>query len=73
METRVVTITFSVPDEAAPALRSAVEEISNEVGGRLEGSHRYDKEEALTRAAVALGKLRAAVNRAIPEGDQNYA
>lgn len=53
-------ILFTVPDELAPALRSAIEEISNEIGERLVGNHRFDKEEALTRAAAMLGRVRSA-------------
>lgn len=68
----VVTISFQVHEAHAPALRSAVEEISNEIGGRLEGMYRYDQEEALTAAAVALGTLRAAVDALVPAGDPNY-
>lgn len=68
----MVRITFDVLDEHAPALRSAIEEISNEVGGRLEGLHRYSKEHALTKAAVALGTLRAAICKVVAAGDPTY-
>lgn len=67
-----ITISFTVPADRAPALRSAVEEISNEVGGRLEGRHTYAKEQALTDAAIGLGRLRAAVNKAVPAEDPHY-
>lgn len=70
--TGMKTITFQVADEHAPALRSAVEEFSNVLGARLEGSHRFAKEQALTDATICFGILRAAVNRAIPTGDPNY-
>ena len=59
--------------EEAPALRSALDEIRNEVGGRLAGSHRFPKEAALTRAVSALGRLAAAVNAVVPEEDPDYA
>lgn len=67
-----IRITFEVYEEFAPALRSAVEEISNDIGARLTGSHRFAKEQALTDAAVSLGALRAAVFARIPAGDPNY-
>lgn len=70
---RMIRISFEVREEHAPALRSAVEEISNEIGGRLEGPHAFAKEEALTNAAIALGALRAAVNAKVPAGDPYYA
>jgi hypothetical protein len=67
-----VRVTFEVYAEFAPALRSAIEEISNDIGARLTGSHRFAKEQALTDAAVALAALRVAVFAAVPEGDPNY-
>lgn len=69
----MVRITFEVAEEHAPALRSAVEEISNIIATRLEGAHSYAKEQSLTDAMVCVGTLRAAVNRAIPAGDPFYA
>ena len=68
-----VQITFTIDEEVAPALKSAIEEISNEVGGRLEAPHSYDREDALTRAARALGALRAAVSAVVPQADPNYS
>jgi hypothetical protein len=64
--------TAEIPAEHAPALRSAIDEIRNEVGERLAGSHRFPKEYALTRAASALGRLAAAVNTVIPQEDPDY-
>lgn len=63
------TITFEVATKYAPSLRSLVEEISHEIGSRIEGSHSYAAEQALTDAAITVGALRAAVNAAIPVGD----
>lgn len=65
-------ITFEVADEHAPALRSAVEELSNLLGTRLEGAHSFAKEQALTDATICVGTMRAAVNRVIAKGDPNY-
>jgi hypothetical protein len=69
---RFVAISFSVPVEVAPALRSAVEEISHTVGQRLEGSYSFAREQALTDAAEGLGALRAAVNSKVPKEDSHY-
>jgi hypothetical protein len=65
-------ISFEVADIHAPALRSAIEEISNEVGGRLTGQHAFAKEQALTDAAIGLGTLRKAINKVVGAGDPNY-
>jgi hypothetical protein len=68
----LLTITFQVSRENAPALKSAIEEITNEVGGRLEAPHAFAREDALTRAAIALGALRRAVSAQVPAGDRDY-
>jgi hypothetical protein len=57
-----------IPSRFGPALRSAMEDMTNEIGGRLEGIHQYEKEDALTEAAAAANPLRAAVNAVVPEG-----
>lgn len=67
-----ITISFTIRRSKGPALRSAVEEISSIIGSRLEGSHSYPKEFSLTDAAITVGSLRAAVNKAIPAGDPFY-
>lgn len=67
-----IVISFRVPVEIAPALRSAVEEISYIVGQRLEGSYSFAREQALTDAAESLGILRAIVNKLIPREDSHY-
>jgi DNA replication initiation complex subunit (GINS family) len=61
-----------IPSEFGPALRSALEELNNTVGERLASVHKFDREDALTRAATALGTLRAAINAVVPEGDPHY-
>lgn len=68
-----IAISFEVHPDHAPALRSVVEEMSNIIGTRLEAPHAYDKEAALTNAALVMGILRRAVNQAIPAGDPHYA
>lgn len=67
-----VRISFEIFEEFAPAFRSAVEEISNDIGARLTGSHRYAREQALTDAAIGLAALRVATFAAIPAGDPDY-
>jgi hypothetical protein len=66
-------ICFEVATQHGPALRSALEEIANILGHRLESPHRYDKEETLTRAAVGVNTLRAAVTREVPKADPDYS
>ena len=61
-----------IPDVFTPAFRSFVEEMSNELGERLAGIHRYEKEDALTRAVAAVGPFRAALNAVVPKGDPDY-
>jgi hypothetical protein len=68
-----VTVRFKVRRSDAPALRSALDEIRHEVGGRLEGPHLFAKEQALTNAARALAAVAAAVNALAPKGDPAYA
>lgn len=66
------TFTFTISDKHAPALRSAIDELSGLIGSRLEGQHRFAKETALTDAAIGIGKLRASVFAQVPKGDPNY-
>lgn len=70
---RLITITFSVYEQHAPALRSAVEELGNIIGSRLEGSHSFAREQALTDASIAVHTARAAINKLVPVGDPYYA
>lgn len=71
-EDEILEITFTVRRGDAPALKSALDEIRGEVGGRLEGMHLFAKEAALTNAARALGRLYHAVHRLVPTGDAYY-
>lgn len=66
-------IEFSIAPHLAPALKSAIDEISNTVGARLEGPSKFAKEDALTRAAMGLGLLRAAIAAKEVRGDRDYA
>jgi len=67
-----IEITLRMPAEIAPAFRSAVDEFSNELGGRLEGSFSFAREQAITDAVRAFGILRATINARIPKGDPHY-
>jgi hypothetical protein len=60
-EVAPVTISFEVPAHCLPSFRSAIEELSNLIGTRLESSRRFGEEDALTYAAVGVGALRGAV------------
>lgn len=83
----MIEVRFIVHEETLPALYSAIEEISNEIGSRLEAPHRYAREDSLTFAARALAPLRAGIADAhatlaqrqprdrrwqSPLGDKNY-
>lgn len=61
-----------IPSEFGPALRSALEDLSNIISERLLGVHKFEREDALTFALTALGPLRAAVNQIVPEGHPDY-
>jgi hypothetical protein len=63
----MVEVRFQVHEETLPALYSAIEEISNEVGTRLESPRVYAQQDTLTRAARALGPLRAGISAAHAE------
>lgn len=64
--------TADIPAEHAPALRSALNEIRNELGERVSGAHKFKKEHALTRAVSAIGRTAAALNLVIAEDDPDY-
>lgn len=61
-----------IPSQFGPALRSAMEDMTNEIGGRLEGIHQYEKEDALTEAAIAANALRAGVNQVVAVGHEDH-
>ena len=73
MAQRTSDILVKIPDAHAPAFRSAIEEIRNEIGGRLEGMFPYDKEKALTAASISLGAFAGALNQVVTKEDPNYA
>lgn len=61
-----------MPLDYAPAFKAAVEEFSNMLGARLEGTHSNGKTQALTWAAIGLGRLRAATFKAVPKVNLFY-
>jgi hypothetical protein len=69
---RMIDINIRVDENTLPALYSAWEEISNEVGSRLEAPHRYDRQDALTSAARALGAVRAGIAEAMAKLSKRY-
>jgi len=71
-EDRPVTIAFTIREGDGPALRSAIDEIRQKVGQRLEVPHLFAKEHALTNAAIALAALAAELNARFVE-DPHYA
>ena len=70
---KLITFTFSVDEAHAYALYSAIEDISDRVGRRLQDPHRFAQEEALTYAAIALAVLRRTLRQQISSGDPDYA
>ena len=68
----MIEVRFIVHDDTLPALYSAIEEISNSVGARMQEPHAYKTEDALTRASRALGPLRAGIAAAHRELAQLY-
>lgn len=71
-EGRATGLSVTIADEHAPALRSALDELRTILGGRLEDAHLYVREDALTRASIAIGTLASAVNQIVPKEDPNY-
>jgi hypothetical protein len=71
-DTTGATATAEIPTAFGPALRSAIEDISNTIGGRLVSDLKFSLEDALTEAAMALAPLRVAINQIVPEGHEDY-
>lgn len=69
---RQVRITFEVGENFAPAFRSAVDDFSSFVAELMEARGQYEQQDALVRAAIGIGKLRAATTAAIPRADKTY-
>lgn len=67
-----VTVSFEIGIRFLPALKSAIEEISEKVGHRLESPKKFSEEDALTYAALGLSVLRAAITKHVQHGSPNY-
>lgn len=67
-----ITLEVSVLTDHAPALRSLVMEISDELAERACGSYEHAHEAAVTRALIAVAALRASVCAAIASEDSDY-
>lgn len=61
-----------IPDEQLPALRSAIQEIRDELADRISGRYIFEREAAYTRALIALGALAGGLNALIPKGDEAF-
>lgn len=67
-----VRITFTVRGDVAPALRSAIQEISDTIAYRLSKACDFRYEDALTCAMSGIATLRAAICAVVPTGDERY-
>lgn len=61
-----------IPEEQLPALRSALQELRDELADRISARYVYEREAPYTRAIIALGELAAKLNELIPEGDPMF-
>jgi hypothetical protein len=71
-EPQLITISFDVRPEHAPALRSAIDDFTTILGTRMESRYDYEVEDALVRASIAVAQLRAAVFAAVPKGEPKF-
>ena len=62
-----------IPSAHAPALRSAVAEIQDELAERSRGSFRSYREAAITRALSAVTAFAAGLNKVVKKEDPDYA
>jgi hypothetical protein len=70
---KLIKVVFEVPDEHGPTLRSAVEELRNRIGTRIENNiYLHPVELSLTRAASVVGIMAAAVNAKVEDEDPDY-
>ena len=61
-----------IPSEQGPALRSALQEVRDELADRISARYVYEREAPYTRAITALGTLAGALNRVVPAGDPGF-
>lgn len=67
------TAVAEIPSEFAASFRSLITEKRNDLGGRMAGAHKYEQEDAQTRAMAAMGTFAAALNTIQPTEDPHYA
>jgi hypothetical protein len=70
--TERVRVAFDVYAAHGPALRSAVEQLKNQIGTSLEAPSSYAREAALTNAAIGVGSLMAAVCAVVDRIDPDF-
>lgn len=69
----MIRISFEVPDEHGPTLRSVVEELSNRIGTKIEENiYEFPIEHTLTKTACVIGALRGAVHPKVQKEDPDY-
>jgi hypothetical protein len=61
-----------IPSMQAPALRSALQEVRDELADRISARYVYEREAPYTRAITALGTFAAAFNKLVPKGDPDF-
>ena len=71
-ESKDAPVTVTMPEEYGPALRSALDDLRNQLGERLCGLHPFPREAALTRASVAVSQLSAGIAKAVPHEETHY-
>lgn len=62
----------NIPEEQLPALRSAVQEVRDELADRISARYIYEREAPYTRAIIALGEFAAKLNDMVPAGDPAF-
>ena len=61
-----------IPAEQAPAFRSALQEVRDELADRISARYVYEREAPYTRAITALGTFAGAFNKLVPAGDPGF-
>lgn len=65
--------TAHIPGEFASSFRSLIGERRNELGSKMAGAHKYEQEDAQTRAMAAMGAFASALNAVVATEDPHYA
>lgn len=61
-----------IPEEQLPSLRSALQELRDELADRVSGRYEFKREAPFTRAIIALGTFAGALNCVVPAGDPGF-